>query len=277
MILESRPFKIVSIVMAVLLCVRCNNGQSSENASQAASLESAQPEGAAEDGGEAGEGEGDQSDDALGKRPKTHTQTQNQTQTQTKTQAQTQPQTQTQTSTSTSTKPSPPKPSQKPEVKPDTAGCIDGDDFTCKAEAALVRYTNAIRAKASLAPLEHEFKVSYVARDWSTQQGASISHDGFPTARVGVYQQRFPDETVPRISGENVAMFTGAGADPEVIAKTFADMWENSPGHYANIVGGHAAIGVGIRCTRSGPQGGGGVGGGFGGGSLCTGTQIFSK
>jgi uncharacterized protein YkwD len=269
LILESRPFKIVSIVMAVLLCVRCNNGQGSENASQAASLESAPPEGAPVDGGETGDGEGGRSDDAVGKRPKTQTQTQ----TQTKTQTQTHTKTQTQTSTSTSTNPSPPKPSQKPEVKPDTAGCIDGDDFTCKAEAALVRYTNAIRAKASLAPLRHEFKVSFVARDWSTQQGASISHDGFPTARVSVYQQRFPDETVPRISGENVAMFTGAGADPEVIAKTFADMWENSPGHYANIVGGHAAIGVGIKCARSGAQGGGG----FGGGSLCTGTQIFSK
>lgn len=273
MFFKSPPFKFLGIVMVVLLCVRCNNGQGSENASQAASLESAQPEARPEDDGETGNGQGDRSDDALGKRPKTHTQTQTQTMTQT----QTATSVQTQTSTSTSTQPSPSMPPPEAEVKPATAGCIDGDDFTCKAEAALVRYTNAIRARASLPPLEHEFKVSFVARDWSAQQGASISHEGFPAARVSVYQERFPGETVPRLSGENVAMFTGIGAAPEAIAKTFADMWENSPGHYANIVSGHAAIGVGIKCTPTTSQGGGGLGAGFGGGSLCTGTQIFSR
>jgi uncharacterized protein YkwD len=266
LVVKIHLYKIVGISIAALLCARCNNGQGSENASQAASFEG-EPE-------EGGEGEDDQSGDAQGRRPKTHTKTQTRTHTQTKTQTQTQ--TQTRTSTSTSTHTSSQKPSPKPNVKPDTASCIDGDDFTCKAEAALVRYTNAIRAKAGLAPLAHEFKVSYVARDWSAQQGASISHDGFPAARIGVYQKRFPSETVPRISGENVAMFTGAGADPEAIAKTFADMWEDSPGHYANIVAGHTAIGVGIKCTQSSSQGDDVFGGGLAG-TLCTGTQIFSK
>lgn len=157
-------------------------------------------------------------------------------------------------------------------------GCIEGNSFTCKAEAALVDYTNRIRKRSGLQPLTHNFKISYVARSWSIQQAGVISHNGFPAARVATYQQRFPTEPIPLLMAENVAMFTG-GSDPEAVGKAFADQWENSPSHLSNILGRHGSIGVGIHCAESSQDNNSGILGGIlvGSGSVCTGTQIFSN
>ena len=174
------------------------------------------------------------------------------------------------------------------------ADCVEGDAFTCAAELALVKYTNAIRAKVGKGPLQQDFKLSYVARDWSVKQGAMISHTGFPLARVTVFQQKFPGVAVPSISAENVAFNGGGGTDPDAAAKTLADQWEGSPGHYANIISDHTWIGVGISCPGAKSSAGGGTtdpsssqdSSGLGslisslfsgGGGGCTGTQIFAN
>ena len=170
-----------------------------------------------------------------------------------------------------------------------TQGCIGADDFTCKAEAALVVYTNQIRAKVSLPPLTQNFQLCFVARDWSKKQGAAISHTGFPDARVSVFQQSFPGTAVPAISAENVAYNSSSNADPDALGKTFADQWEASPGHYFNIIGGHKSIGVGLSCPSSGSAASpssASTGNSLGdlisslfssiGSGGCTGTQIFA-
>lgn len=169
-------------------------------------------------------------------------------------------------------------------------GCVDGDDFTCKAEAALLKYTNDIRARhGGLPPMVQHFRLSWVARDWSIKQGPAISHNGFPSARVSVYQNKFPGKAVPGINAENVAMNQG-GADPDAVAHAFADQWEHSSGHLANILGSHHSVGLGIHCAGHDGNGGGGNSsgnsGGLGGilsgimggmGGTCTGTQIFTN
>ena len=171
------------------------------------------------------------------------------------------------------------------------SGCIEGDAFTCQVEASLVKYTNDIRAQNGKQPLTQNFRLSFVARDWSIKQGGMISHTGFPSARVTVFQQKFPGIAVPMISGENVAMNSGGGADADALAKMFADQWKNSPGHFANMIGPYSYIGIGISCpnrknsgtTSSQPASGNDLGSlisslisSFGGGT-CTGTQIFAR
>ena len=170
-------------------------------------------------------------------------------------------------------------------------GCLEGDPWTCQAEASLVKYTNDVRAKNSKSPLTQDFRLSDVARDWSVKQGAMISHTGFPTARVAVFQQKFPGVSVPQIAGENVAMNGASSSDADGVAKMFSDMWEASPGHFANMIGPYRYIGVGVSCpghkdattTNTQPAANNGdlaslissLFSGIGGGS-CTGTQIFA-
>jgi uncharacterized protein YkwD len=145
------------------------------------------------------------------------------------------------------------------------AGCIGGSDFACRAEAALVNYTNAIRQRrGGKAPLAHNQQADAVARDWSVKQGGSISHTGFPSARTAVFKQMFPSVPVPAMRAENVAM-NQSGGDPDRLAKAFADQWEKSPGHLANILGNYGAIGVGVHCASTTGR------------SRCVGTQIFLK
>ena len=168
----------------------------------------------------------------------------------------------------------------------DTTGCIKGDDFTCRAEAELVKATNEIRAEVGKPPLTHNFQLSFVARDWSIKQGGMISHTGFPLARASVFMENFPGVPVPSISGENVAMFSGGG-EPESVGRSLAQQWKNSPGHYANMIGGYRMIGVGIKCSNTGSSntassGGTGIEALIAGllkgvGGQCTGTQIFAN
>ena len=142
-------------------------------------------------------------------------------------------------------------PAASPAPTPPPAGgdvavseCYKGDEFTCKVEYAIVRFTNEKRA--GLPALRHDKNLAFVARDWSRQQSqvGAISHTGFPFARNSVYQQEFGTGT--QINAENVAMFSGGGGSPEEIARQFVDMWYNSPGHRANMLGGYQRLGAGV-------------------------------
>ena len=126
--------------------------------------------------------------------------------------------------------------------------CIAGAVFSCKVEESVVKYTNAMRAKHGKKPLSQDPRLSYVARDWSMKQGEVISHVGFPWARATVFRNRFPASEVPGIGAENVAMNSPGVNDADAIAKGFADQWEHSSGHFANIMGNFKFIGVGIVC-----------------------------
>ena len=163
------------------------------------------------------------------------------------------------------------------------AVCVDGDDFICRAEAAVVKATNELRAKRNLPPLTHDMRTSFVARDWSIKQGAAISHNGFPSARAAVFRDKFPGVSLPRLAAENVAMTSSGGSDPEAVGRGFVSQWEGSAGHLANMVAGHRGLGAGISCPSHAGQaapastGGGGFAGIFSGlaGGGCTATQIF--
>lgn len=131
------------------------------------------------------------------------------------------------------------------------ANCYKADARICKIEAEILRLTNAERAaptglfRRKMEPLKAAPKMSWVARDWSVKQGrrANIGHDGFPNQRDSVFQSEFSGARA-QIAAENVAM-TGAGSEADV-AQQFFDMWRHSPGHYANMMGNYAAMGVGV-------------------------------
>lgn len=149
--------------------------------------------------------------------------------------------------------PTPPAPTSEPTINP-AADCYSGDDFSCRAEREITRLTNLKRA--GLPPLQHDAKLSFVARDWSRQQGLSglISHTGFPLARISVYRQEFASQ--PSILGENVAMFSGSGSiSPENVAQTFVEQWFNSDGHRRNMLGNYGSLGAGVHKSAFGYYG----------------------
>lgn len=134
--------------------------------------------------------------------------------------------------------------------------CYKADVFICKIERLITDKTNRYRASRGLKGLTHDPKLSFVARDWSAKQAQSgdIGHDGFPNARVSVYQREFG---VSRsMYAENVA-YTGGGSstrtdvEAEAIAEEFAVMWWNSSDHRANMVGNYRNLGVGISAGNS--------------------------
>jgi len=130
--------------------------------------------------------------------------------------------------------------------------CYKADEFVCKVERLIGEKTNKYREGRGLKPLALDAKIAFVARDWSKKQASSgsISHSGFPSARMSVYRQEF---SVSRsLSGENVAMtgrvssMTDDDAAAERVAQEFAVMWWNSSGHRANMLGRFKSLGVGV-------------------------------
>ena len=67
------------------------------------------------------------------------------------------------------------------------------------------------------------------------------SHVGFPGARNAKIRSAFPNSGASA-AAENVAMFSGGGGD---VAQRLVDMWINSPGHRANMLGGYRTFGAG--------------------------------
>lgn len=146
----------------------------------------------------------------------------------------------------------------QPISPPQNADCYKGDTFICKIERLITDKTNKYRASRGLQPLTHEAKFSFVARDWSLQQGraGNISHRGFPNSRESVYRAEFGVST--DFNGENVAYTSMVGggsqsdAAAEAVAQEFAVMWWNSSGHRANMLGNFKKIGVGMHKTSRG-------------------------
>jgi uncharacterized protein YkwD len=134
--------------------------------------------------------------------------------------------------------------------------CYRGEPVICQTERLITDQTNAIRRARGLSPLTHDAKLSFIARQWSQEQGDGwgISHAGFPRLRVQAFRQEFGQQVPPRMAAENVAMTSvRRDAQPSHIASDFTRMWETSSGHYQSMIGNFRMIGVGVyRNPRGG-------------------------
>jgi uncharacterized protein YkwD len=127
--------------------------------------------------------------------------------------------------------------------------CWKADEFICQVEVAIVRMTNEYRARSGRAAVVNAPKIGFVSRKWSEAQAnmGRIGHAGFPASRNRDYIAEFGSMGTARLSSENVAMFGGGSSQSaEAVARRFADMWWNSPGHRTNMLGSHRALGVGV-------------------------------
>ena len=151
----------------------------------------------------------------------------------------------------------PPTPVSQPPSSPQppngpSSDCYKGEPLICQIENLIIQKTNKLRA--SRAPLAAAPHLSYVARKWSDTQASRsrIGHDGFPRQREQLYTTEFGSSEGIDISAENVAMSSGDEGSAEAIAEMFTDMWWNSPGHRANMLGGYQLLGVGVSRRGSG-------------------------
>lgn len=130
----------------------------------------------------------------------------------------------------------------------DTRSCYKApDELTCDVERHIARLTNEFRQRSGRGELTLDRKFSYVSRLWSAEQArrGNIGHDWFSNGRWRQeYVKEFNEQ--PPLGGENVAMTGGAGGGAEAVAAVFVDMWINSSGHRANMLGGYDTIGVGV-------------------------------
>lgn len=126
--------------------------------------------------------------------------------------------------------------------------CYKGDAFICEVERLVAEKTNAYRAQSGKKPLAYSGHVGFVSRIWSQSQAnaGNIGHSGFPSVRTSDYKKEFGSMEGISLSAENVAMSGGSGGTAEAVATRFTNMWWNSPGHKANMLGGHSGIGVGF-------------------------------
>ena len=68
-----------------------------------------------------------------------------------------------------------------------------------------------------------------------------------------MYRQGFGSMEGLSINGENVAMYGPSSAsDAEAAGRELAEMWWNSSGHRANMLGNYKGLGVGVYRTASG-------------------------
>ena len=120
-------------------------------------------------------------------------------------------------------------------------------------EASILALTNQLRGDAKA--LAVDAKLAYVARSWSDAQlkAGKIGHDGFPEQREAVYEQKYGVPAPFFIGAENVATTNGTDRlSDEQVGRQFLDMWANSAGHRANMVGPYAWIGVGVSISDDG-------------------------
>jgi uncharacterized protein YkwD len=152
--------------------------------------------------------------------------------------------------------------SLSPAVAPPTAStCYKVDATTCTILLQVQRLVNDERAgptrdlpsggRHAMPPLAFDKSWSFIAQQWSTAQSTvgTISHDGFPDARVSAYAREFGTANLS-IRGENVAM--AIGYDASGIACQLFKMWRASDPHYVNIMGSYQRIGVGAVADGQG-------------------------
>ena len=122
------------------------------------------------------------------------------------------------------------------------------DDFTCRVEMEVLRLTNAKRTSNGRNAFTNAKFIGCASRLWSVEMArrGSISHDWFSN---GTLRQKYRSECsgTGSISAENVAMSGGSGQTPETVAAQFVNMWWNSSGHKANMMGNYRSMGIGFH------------------------------
>ena len=98
------------------------------------------------------------------------------------------------------------------------------------AVAQILADTNALRAAGGLPSLVESTAIDTVAQNWSAQMSANGSMTHNPN-----YSTQIPSGW--SAAAENIAV--------GYTASTVVEAWHQSPGHYANIMGGYNAIGIG--------------------------------
>ncbi len=132
-------------------------------------------------------------------------------------------------------------------------GCYDTTQDVCKAEYTIFTKTNELRKSRGLKELKPNIALSYLARQWSVEQArqGNISHNWFTS---GVTNQKFntlkknsfqDSAIVSFLSAENVAANMGY-TEGVAVGTALYSQWEHSSGHYANMVGSHNYMGVGV-------------------------------
>ncbi len=132
-------------------------------------------------------------------------------------------------------------------------GCYDTTQDVCKAEYTIFVKTNELRKSFGLKELKPNIALSYLARQWSVEQArqGNISHNWFTS---GITNQKFnalkkssfhDSSVISFLSAENVAANMGY-TEGTAVGTALYSQWRNSPGHYANMVGSHNYMGVGV-------------------------------
>lgn len=124
------------------------------------------------------------------------------------------------------------------------------NDTVCRIEVAVWRLTNEKRQSQGLQPFTFAKKIGCASRLWSVEMGkrGRISHQWFSNGQL---RQKYVSDCqgTGQLQSENVAMAGGGGNDPDAVARQFVEMWWNSPGHKANMLGNYKSMGVGFAQT----------------------------
>jgi uncharacterized protein YkwD len=143
-----------------------------------------------------------------------------------------------------------PSPTSTPTVIPTTPVTpVPGESQISRVEQAIFKYTNIERQNNGKAPLIWDTKLASAARSHSEDMAKNrfFSHTS--------YDGRSPGQRLNALGfyawGENIAAtgFYTLNSDPDAVGKGIVQMWMNSDGHRANILGDSInfnRIGVGV-------------------------------
>ena len=130
-----------------------------------------------------------------------------------------------------------------------------------EVETYVVKFTNEERGAAGLTPLQHDERISEIARAHSAAmlRTGKLEHvlggkDPTDRAETAGYNCRRALGGGRYSFGlsENIHMQTGSWhSNPEVVARNMVDGWMNSPGHRANIMD-PMAVRIGVGIAREG-------------------------
>jgi uncharacterized protein YkwD len=125
--------------------------------------------------------------------------------------------------------------------------------FDSYTEEAIVAIVNQERAANGLAPVSVDPRLREAARGHSKDMGELNFFDHTsPVSGKAKFTDRIKAQGLIKFgsAGENIAE---GGFSPEERAENFMNMWMNSPGHRANILGeDYRYIGVGVYVTEDG-------------------------
>lgn len=139
------------------------------------------------------------------------------------------------------------------EPKPDPSPDEDCHDEICEIESLCLKYTNDVRARNGKDPVSANDMLTYGARQWSEEMARTkvMKHD--PAPKLSEREIKAKYGVTIRVMAENVAWNQSSRKrTPDEIARKFViEQWENSPGHFRNMIGNYQELGCGIAFDGS--------------------------